>query len=708
MSTILDLKVIKADAALARNDPIKLSDNSQFIINSYDSLHIIEPRLPSYHKAIGETTTFKFLNTKELYSVNRLLHSESIKNLPVNKFNNVIFKDGDEFLNFTAQIPSIVQSQWSPININTRDCLLGVLFNSGELLVMGRESLDFGDYKVRINVFERLIKLYDEIIECEGQYYVSAEVFKHLKLKYFAFNMLDNKLHLAIVDMTNRIIIFDDKMNVFKQIDYSKDIAKIKWEKGVFLIIGQDNSLSVFNEALEQTKELIESGRFVNQRNEIIKVGDKTYLVSTFTSKLVIFDGDETFEYSIKNWYSNTSIILGIQENLLTILLSYENGMFKTLQFDLITKKFTPIPNDISMSLFTEGVIMSFQNATEREELSLEENIIIHGMNAISDEIFAITYKVLPKNSIHYRSDADLSVNVAFIKLSSPIGKIKVDSVTNTSISKLVTYYLHNFEKIPVLIEDLSSSKHEIFEFFLKNFQEFVNLNLKELPQLNRITIDTSLNLNQILIENFLNQNQVIELQYLQTFATLLSNTLEGYISTSDDAKSLYDKIKQYKFDMKSIVTQYLKNLLLEAYNNKIIKDEADKFFLITSYQQLSSTSVYSNIPTQTSLTINVHDSEEKFEINSLTKLENQSQLDENTRMISSTSNHKWITCNLTNYPLTKLNNKIDESNQFKYLSFNTEFNDKTEEEKDKMIIKEVFESLGFCYISGNRIYDVS
>ncbi|KAI5960650.1 uncharacterized protein KGF55_004543 [Candida pseudojiufengensis] len=703
MSSITDLKINRCDVALSRNDPIQISDNLQITINSFNELHIIEPKFPTYHNSIVQTQTTKTLKSKEIFSFGSLLHTEAIKNLPVNKFQDVIFKDGDEPLNFIVQDPNVVEYQWSPLLENTRDCLCGVLFNTGELLIMGRKLHgQLYNYEVKVNVFDTLIKSYDDIIEHEGKYYVTAERFKNLKIKYFTFNLVEGKLNLAIVDITNKIIIFNDQMIVSKEVEFPKNIAKIKWEKDVFLIIGYDNSFSVLNLDTGSFDEIYPANRFVNKKNELVTINGKVYLISTFLSKLVVFDGDEKVEYDTGTWSYNTSIIPAIKGNALIILLSFEDGTFKTFYYNINSKKLSLESNDIAFYLFSEKAISFSQSNDEGYTETTEGTVILYGMTAITNNVIAIIYKVIPKNGIHLRPPSTAYVNVSFVKLSSSIGEIKNTSIANTSISKLTAYYLDHFENIPIIMDDFSVLQEQKLEFFLTEFGEFVNRVIKPIPRLNEVTIDPGSSFDEIISENFINLKEIIELQFFQTFCLLLQSALKNYTSADTTAKVLYHQIDEYKSDVEKTIANYLKDLILQIYNEKSITDEIDKYLLITLAYQTPTSEAY-ELPSNAHFTIKTKNLEETFDIGLIPSI-NQSQLQD--KMITSKSNHGWSICNLTNYPLIRMNNKLDESDQFRYISLNTEF--KHLSENDAVIMKEVVNCIGFCYISGNRIYDIN
>ena len=80
-------------------------------------------------------------------------------------------------MNLVASEPNIVLQQWTPNCETTRDNLLGVLFNSGELLILGRKNVQLLNYVIRINVFNILVEKYN--IQCDLEnMFVTAEEYK--------------------------------------------------------------------------------------------------------------------------------------------------------------------------------------------------------------------------------------------------------------------------------------------------------------------------------------------------------------------------------------------------------------------------------------------------------------------------------------------------------------------------------------------------
>ncbi|KAI5953835.1 hypothetical protein CANMA_004673 [Candida margitis] len=671
MSSIADIKLNRVDLALARHDPIQLSDNLQLTLNSYNELTIVEPRFPSYHNAIIKNRHRTVLNSKEIFSTGTILYPEAVSNLPVGQFKDVVFKDGDEFFNITAQDPIIVEHQWTSINQNTRDSSLGILFNTGELLVLVRENHNQTyNYKVKINVFETLVKLYS-IPYYQGKWYVSAPEFKHLKIRYFTFH--DNQL--VVVDMANRITIFDCHMNVVKQIDVERDIAKLRWEKDTFLVIGKDNSLLLVE---DKVREIYPPRRGHFQKVEIVQYRSRSCIIAVFMSKVVIFENGNIHEYNTDTWYTCTSVVTGRGESL-TIILAYEDSTIITLSFD--SNRISKISNDLSWLLFTDKTLNGFQMASE--DATAEGSIILHGVQPITDKILAVVYKVLPKNALHFRIPSELSVNLTFIHLESFMGTIK-EPVVNTSIAKLACFYLEDFSTIPAMIDDLTMSQSEKIDVFIPQLQVFVNelLQPQEIPAPMIKSV-----LEQDLVDNFVQSETVANIQFKYCLATLLLTGLESFKSSDNDmASSLYNQVKQLQTTLEESLRRYIATLLFQINKDKVVENEVDKFSLITQGSQFS-------------LRLDALDKAvlkaggnlvEEFEIGS-----SDLSIIMTNNMITSTSGHSWTLCDLTRLPIIDRKSKIDELGGFKYL-----YGD-----QNAPLVDAMRHVIDYCFISGNRIY---
>ena len=744
MTSIGDIVLSRVNLALSRHDPVQWSDNLQLALNLYTELTILEPRLPAYHQVITKTKQNRnaILHAKELFLAGVPLHTESIGELPLGRFLKVIFKNADEFFTGLPNDPTIVLHKWTPIFPRTRDCWLGVLFNTGELLVLGREYYkDSFSYRVKINMFEILVELY-KIPFVDDKWYVSAKEFGHLKIKYFVFNMVEDVLHLAIVDIANRVSIFkwaqrninkegkengcafEFTLQLVKQYDFGKSILRIVWKENVFLIIGLDNSVTRCTSDFELKSILFPATRAQNQHNDILTVEGRQIIVSTFTSKVAVFDCDsnQKYEYDTGSWCATSSLNIGVcDNNVLKILISFEDGTLSTILFDLAKAKagegtgeatgeatgtatarqhwFSTMENDQSLQLFKERVLYKYEMTSGEEENVAEGgSILIHNVTCLTNDVVAVVYKVLPKNAVHYRIPSATLANLLFVKLDSAIGLPKNIQHT-TSIAKIVKEYLSNYLAFPVVVDDISVAHVDRVRAFAEDIDEYVEEVLKNCSIPDPSLVQNNINLQQSLSTLFIkNSNRVIEtLQYQQTLTRLLLSALHKHNNESNpDVGPLFQKVKQKKQEIENRLRQCLINIVLESFVKAGISVSTVDNYILLSMSKVSERAtnieVLLQLPEQIVLKVEGSSIAETFEI---PRFGLEPFRD---KMVYSTTNHGWATCDLTYLPILTMNNQVDELQQFRYIHPN---------DVSGELAVTLLNELDYCYISGNRKYDI-
>ncbi|CAK9440382.1 uncharacterized protein LODBEIA_P44820 [Lodderomyces beijingensis] len=710
---ITDLTLPRVDLAFGRNEPVQWSENLQLALNSYSELLIVEPRFPSYHHAITKTRNQTTLNAKEIFRIGLGLHTESISKLPLGKFVNVVFKDGDEFYSGLVNDPAVVLHQWTLNFKSTRDCWLGVLFNTSELLVLGRENYKKSyNYRVKINVFETLVQLYD-IPYYDGKWWVSAEECRHLRVKFFTFNTINDVLYLALVDLANRVSIFKwetNKLHLVSSHDFAKSILRVYWKENIFLVVGLDNSVTVLSNELDHSSQVSPSQSAQNQKNEIVLHQGKHYIVCVFTSKVVIFDEDESFEFDTHSWCACSSLNVGVLENKLNLLLSFEDGKFLRLDFDLETKCFQTRDNGQSLDLFVARALYNFEVNTNGEENEVGEgSLIIQGATSISDNILAVVSKVIPKRGLHLRIPSENSVQLSFVRLEKPVKRFNDEISNTTSLAKLAKLYLESYMEFPAIVDAIATTHYDKVNAFYTEIGLFTDKMLASDEK--KLTYSGGSNggggLAQVLKSHFLENAKVKDLQFKHTLARLLSNAIETHITSNNKAaKMLLESVSVTRDLIESKIKHYLTSLVLDACASQSGEFDAYDTFVLLSMQKLHSwdkNSSDTTLPDKVSITVKGGRTiTETFEIasrsSSSPQFQPQPQAESSKRMVFSVSKHGWATCDLTNLPILTMHNQVDELNQFRYFSVS---------EVDSKIVKTLLNTLGYCYISGNRRYDI-
>ncbi|EER34357.1 predicted protein [Candida tropicalis MYA-3404] len=698
MSLAKSMKINRVELAASQNTPVAWSDNYQISLNSYTNLKVLEPRLPNYFQTIKGREGKIMFETKEMFSDSDLLNTESIGLLPLGRFNKVLIEDNEEMLNLVAYDPNIVLQQWTPNFENSKDSLLGLLFNSGELLVLGRKNTQ-NAMAVRINMFDILANKYEVKGDTENMY-VRSEVYKKLKIKYFTFSIHDGSLLMTIVDHSNSLLIFtidpitfDTELKLEKQV--AIDIIKIIWSNNskYLTIVGFDNSLTVFEIAdnLENSKELSKATRFKNHRNEYVEYDGKTYLVSTFTGKIFIYELESLAfkESNTDNYSTPTSIVSGVLNGILTLIVPFDSGDIISLKHNLITGETARVALDKTLNAFITKSMYAFQSNSNEESENVEPWFRIFALHALPNDIIGMAYKITQRDTINYKTPGFMDVRLQFLKLSEPIGS--GNKVKNTSsVAKVVELCLSNYQNLPVFSNDLSLLRKERSNRFIEQMKTYAE------EQLVAIQLGTDIeplgDFKSTLQSKFIQNPRVIEAQYRFVLAKLLQSPLYQIVRDNpDEIEPIIKKIDDYKQSIENSIVVYLRKLILRFYDGKTVEDEVDKFCLITMYNQLRKLNSELNvqIPEKAEVTINAKYYSETFKVGTDDTIREKST-------ISSTSGHGWMQCQLTNIPLLAMNNKTDELALFRYI---------IPDEKMGKITKELLEMIDFCYITGNRIY---
>lgn len=707
MSLINPIKVKRVNLAQCQNNPIEWSDNLQLSLNLYTDLTVLDPKLPDYHLIVTNRDDKTVLEAKEFFSETILLHSESINMLPLGRFNRVIITDSNEGLNLIASEANIVLQQWTPNCETSRDNLLGVLFNSGELLILGRKNVQLLSYVVRINVFNILAEKYN--VQCDSEnMFVTTQEFRKLKIKYFAFSKYQGTLALTIVDHNNSLLLFTIDEKTFattllfeKHIDVN--VLKILWSIGYehLIVIGLDNSITSYliKDNFEKLGMIHPATRFKNHYNKFVISDDKCYLISAFTGKIVVSEiGDTNYEFKLDTYAACNSIVSGITNGVLTLILSFDTGKFKTIKFDIASKDFSQVPLDKSLVAFINKLLYSyqFQSDNEPSKGTSEPMMKLFGINSLPNGTLAIFYKVISANVIDYRSMAFLDINIRFLKLSEPIGN-EYQIYNRTSIAKFIDNCIDDFHNFPTISNDLRLLRKDRVNKFIENFKDFKQQYLVNNYSFGSSDLHPLSDFETTLKKSFVENSDVIQAQYCYILATFIETGLKPVSSEKlIEVDVILKEIQDYKKSIENSIIIYLRKLILGFYNDKTVTDEYGKFSLITMLKQLRKLNDITefNISESAEVTIKTKYYSETFQV-SVNDIDDDDD-DSSNRHIVSTLGHGWTQCQLTNIPLLQMNNKTDERAQFRYVIRNDEFGE---------LVNTLLDTIDFCYITGNKIY---
>ncbi|EGW33536.1 uncharacterized protein SPAPADRAFT_71368 [Spathaspora passalidarum NRRL Y-27907] len=718
MSLIKPLRLIRVDASLSQNDPLQWSENSQLALNGYNQITLLEPKLPSLHQAIRKVNDVTVLDPKHLFQLTTILDRDSIKSMPLGNFNDIVVLTGDEPVNISNVVDYIIVShQWTPTSDTSRDNLLGVLFNSGELLIIGRKNTQSNKYFVLVEMFDVLA---DQVgITDDGKkHHVDSNQLFSLKVKSFHFSSIGPLLLLSIVNGNNTLFVYKvDRdtygLELLASIDNGFKIIKQKWSnwKGnasYITVISPENSLRTFKLTYEDDKLQIfeptlvfQPTRFRISQLEYIYYQDDQLLVTTLTGKLVIIDSNhQAYTHSFDNYTTCVSVTTGIIGTVLTLILAFENSAFVTVKFDLDKHVFESIPTDKSLTSFVETVLSTYQleNMAEEDEegeggSGSEGLLVVQGVKLFHNNILSVQYKTNPKNSLIYRQQAQLESHLQFIQLETPIQEPVQASTNQTSIAKVVEYWFENFAKIPEFHDDIDQERTERIEKFVEKLEEFKKANIVDIDL--ELDSEKFADFSLLLLTKFNKNVQVNQLQYQHTLSRLLINSLIIFKEGNSKLTAFLEQLKNDIKDIENKLSSYLKKLIFKYIDDNNIEpsNEFDKYLLISNLQQLRELGieVTTKVPENCNITMGTKFYSETFEVHVKDVIPHD-------RLVCSTTDHGWSVCALSNLPLLQMNNRRDELAQFHYIIPEEEFGG---------LINDLLQTVNYCYISGNKTYQL-
>ncbi|CAI5756367.1 unnamed protein product [Candida verbasci] len=681
-SRIEPLKIPRIDIALTICEPIIVTNDCQFFISSYTELFIIESKFPLYHKLLKTNSNQnKILNTKELFSVVSLLHRGDVDKLPLGRLNKAVFKDGDEDVttHFNINEPVIIHHDVSPIFEDTKSNMLGVLYNTGELLIFQRENFSKDKYYLKVNIYEQLMIHYDyQVNPANNDFVVTKEEFKNLKINYFTFGHSD-RLILTVVNHNNKILSFELNRKTYQleflnEISMESKVLRIKWFDDKLLIQMLDNSIYL------KEKQVLPASRFT--QSQLVKDGN--YYLTTCSNKVIVFNENEKYEFTTGSYIQCSSIVTGKIDNILTILLSYENGRIKTIQFDLTTKEFKSLDNDEKITKFITKINVTFQLEHSNEDITgkKEAKIVFQSMKKLSNDLIAVIYKVTPKDEIYYRSPAYLDSTLQFIQLSKPISKD--DDNFSTSNARLTNYLFNEFNNLPTIPNDLTKKETESNATFVDNFVQFIDAQSFEVDDIKSFEIKDTF--YETIVDNFLHNQNITKIQFQHVLLSFFNDALDK-VENYDQVPELRDRLNEVQAKIETTISSHLQNLTLSYF--KEVSDPIDKYILITMKNKLSKYAIEFPYSDSTEITIKTKYFSETFQVST-------SDMEE-TELAESIAGHGFAKCKLTNLPLLRMVNKMDELQKFRYIS---KLNSNTE-------LSQILKIINFCYITGNKTFEI-
>lgn len=709
MSLVRNFTVQRADSLSPHHDPIQWSSNHQLAINNGTQITLLDPKLPSFGaKSIQIIDTVKLLDPRSLFQATNILLPEVIKSLPLRRLNNLTIESLDEPFNFrNINEPSIVSHKWSGINHTNRNNYLLVLFNTGELLILERDSFNIDKYQVKIQVLDYLIKDLDINLKVSGKevFVETSENFLSLRIKTFDVNSDENgAILLSIITNNGDLLVYTIDLDVLTlkyRSSIERDVVKLKSSTplgGVFhlTVITSDNSAVVYSFkdfTLTKSQTLSQKSRFLNSTINWISVGEYQFLLLTFTGKLKIYRFGATHELKevkLSSYINVATVITKQTGDYIQVVVNYEDGKFESLSLDTHTLDIFATNIEKKLNSYVSKCLYSFQltNSTEDdEELEtgtkylnqiIEGNFISYGSKLV-EGVVTIIFRIIPKNLLNYETAANNELEIGFVV----IDELKTEEpILNTPLAYLNNIWITKLDELPALGESLD--EHLKFVTEVTAFKE------KYFTITESIAPPVASTLQQTLFEGFHNNKQAKRIQTLFNFNKILIDSLQLYFDDNTIGQFLTTLKEENLQASKSIEVLLIKLFFSFIAKNKVsISEEIDKFVVLKYALKLDAPFV---LPHESEILVGTKFFLELFKVT-------QDDIEIEGDLIESTSFHKWTKCKLTSLPLMQLNTRKDELNLYNYI-----LSDLSLMPVDSLVYQ-LLENLRYCYISGNKAY---
>lgn len=744
-SLIRSITIQRVETAPALCDPVQWSNNQQLAINNGQLISVLDPIMPSLEYGTVQSGGFSVLDPKSIFLVTSILHSEVLDLLPIRKFSKMTVNSLDEpFCMRNIHDPTIISHQWTQPGANNRDTHLGVLFNTGELLILRRENLLVDKYVVETVMFDILAHEFG--ISIGNEYEVDKAQFLSMHIKCFSFSLIENEsiLMLSVITTNGILLVYSLKqvrklnLSLLARIDTGLVPVKQNWSpwsqnkssySSYLSVTNADNSISMLNLSydgvllsISDPVQVSKKSRFLSCHCDWLQTDHGNYFLHTRTGLLSINLSGEEYNQPLQTLSEVVGIAKTLEGNKIRVVIGFDSGKFESYIFDINTKTYESclvpkltdfVKNSLYSFQLTSGSDDGDEDGPVKQEdgltvdsvglLSTEGNFINCGFKLEDNGIVSMVYKIVPKNVLYYQIASKTEVQVAFIQLFEP----QISQKHSTSLAHLNNIWLTKFHELPVY-QDKKQVEHtsHLTQFFTE-VEEFKKNNFIHFDQVD-LTIDDILdNFTQTLVKNFNTNHTIKSLQVMYNFDIIFSGCIKGFKALNDEEEALLTTyIQSLDEEMKLIdklIVLHLSKLVLlyVSRNGAQLTLENDKYLIIKLYQAIcqlepgSSSLFEPNIPSEAEITIQTKFFEELFRVGP-NDIENDSVLE------TSLSNHKWTKCKLSQIPLLQLNNRKDELKRFSYIIYDSSLLGAG------TLITEMLDTIDFCYITGNKVYDLN
>lgn len=724
-------KVLRAIIGPGILEPAKCSANQQIAINSSNHITIIEPKLPFIHHCIeppGSEGKSSTIDPATFFEIRSVFHVENLESLGFQVFSRILITDSEKMFNLgRISEPIIVGHAWSPIESCTRDCYLGVLLNTGEMMVLKRDSLDATNYSVKFRSFTSILdqmSLPQNRLTAEGDIVLTGEQYLELKITDFLFGRIaDGSLVLALAHESGFITIhaLTESLPLLQRFETRGLVVKLLWSSlGTELYYALSDN-SVWGCKFDPKLEI---------QGDPIKVKDASrFLVSHLhlvasTNTLVVTDTRAVYVGGINSpWVScnlpYNSVVVNIsaiaKPSGFTVLLPFESGRFCAAEVDTSRNTVKIVKDSPGWESFHNETLYNYQVVLSKEQNKAlskvfqpylaetpEGHLVIHGfLPMLSNGLAAVVYSLSPKNVISHNIKSRREFNMGFIPVSS-ISSFQVPESTLgvTALSYLNSLIIADKEKIPVITKEVKDGDQKALQQFVESLKEWKASRFDN-PALIKLSVSPTPFLEESIILNFRENKQIDALQKLFLLNISLTKTMHAIKSNSNKP---YDALNQELMVIaseqdliSSKIRTHLASIVVFWASEQSISsfDSTLDTFLLNTYRVVL---LHSNmalaelpIPERVKLTISTDLCTEMFEIS-------KQEVISSLKTVMSSSNHSWPRCDMTLLPILDLNNKMDELESHNYLSTKRD---------ESYILRIVFGCLNYCIFTGTRTFDL-
>lgn len=738
---IKSLLIRRAKVNAPITDPIQISKNLQIAINNGTNITILDPKLPTIHKSIINmgNESGNLLDPQELYDVTNIMNLEFIETLGIRNLDNLMIEDIDGPFTLSRLYEPLVSShKWSFIDPNTRDCYLGVLLTTSELIILKRNSLDPGDYKAAFMVFHNLLdQLYLPIenLSADGDVIVSKDQFNSLTVDAFEFSQVVNADGqfidlLCIVNHNRDVSIYYLQAGLPQAVTTKavKDYIKITWvpwtsmggkQSSLILLTSTQNEVDVLHLSYDPHSEhfevvgikpVLQKSRFLITNVSTINFQRSEFIIVVQTNFIKLFkiELNGVTKLSNQSQLSSSCNPAGVNcfisdEKRLIIDISYENGTFQ--RFEFRDSQLQPSKSPKLLNSFVDRSIYAYQqNESKADEETTDDNIPLTGKfvnlgTKLIDQsgMLLLIHKTVAK-AINYTIPSLQQYVVSWIPINSlGVNFIpKLDS-NATSLAQINSIWFTKYSEIPP-VPRLVQENNVVADIsnFVSVIAKFKSENFKQISQhIDNDTYQAASSLQQAISTNVHANPAIKNLMLLFNFnVTYLKslNTLLSKAANNDELKKTIEDIKNEQTTIEDQIRSFFISTTLNYLDTVDISlDTFDQFLVMNYFLLLGKQKQSPKIPSSAKIVLTTPFLSESFTTSLGQKID---------PTINSDSNHRWSRCALTMFPLIDLVNKRDELHTHNYIAYNYDLDPNS-------IAHTLLTTQNFCLYTGNKTYNV-